>query len=94
MNQIPTSSYTWEYFKNTKLKTNVYIYDLVQTYTGFVYTASDSVKPYDHCSVDLEGLVVSCPSFLLALTYFLPPWSQGSPTSKKKDLMKTSHLEL
>jgi hypothetical protein len=51
------------------------------------------VKPYDHCSVDLEGLVVYC-SFPLALTHFLPPCPQGSLTSKRKDFMETSHLEL
>jgi hypothetical protein len=41
MNQIPTSSYTWEFFENTKLKTNIFIYDLVQIYAGLVHAASD-----------------------------------------------------
>lgn len=72
----------------------MYIKGLVQTPVGPVFDASGAMSLCELCSGDLEGLVLWCPPSLPALPLFLPPLMQHPLSSKRRDLMETSHAEV
>ena len=50
---------------------NIYIENLTQIFADPVYALLYSVNPYEFCSIDLEGLVIS-PSFSIPSGFHTP----------------------